>query len=469
MDKSVKILSVKEKIGYGLGDSASSIFYKLFTTFLMFFYTDVFGIPAAAAGTMILVTRIWDAANDPIMGLIADRTSTRWGKFRPYLVWVAVPFGIIGILTFTTPNFGPAGKLAYAYITYTLMMMVYTAINVPYSSLIGVMTSDSIERTSLASYRYFFAYAGGILLQATLFKLSELYGKGNNSLGWQLSIAHFALIAIILFIVTFLWTKERIKPIQNEKPLVKTDLMDLMMNRQWLILLLVVIFAIIFNQLREGAAVYYFKYYIMNTSLQVFGKSVHLEYKTLTSILIPVWTASNMLGVLMATWLARTLGKKQAFNLFMIISVFASLLYYTVTPDCIYYLFILQIVVGIAAGLPLPLMLAMFGDIVDYSEWKTGRRATGLIFSSVSMSQKFGSALGIALTGYILAAFGYQPERITAESQTGIKFMMSVIPALAAGFSVLMLYFYRLNDNYMKGIEVELSKRRGSIGTHTIR
>jgi GPH family glycoside/pentoside/hexuronide:cation symporter len=461
MTQVFKSLSIKEKIGYGIGDSASSIFYKLFTTFLIFFYTDVFGISAAAAGTMILITRFWDAANDPLMGLIADRTSSRWGKFRPYLLWVAIPFGIVGVLTFTTPGYSPAGKLVYAYITYTLLMMVYTAINVPYSSLIGVMTSDSVERTSLASYRYFFAFAGGILVQATLLKLVEYFGKGNDPLGWQISIVCFALIAIVLFFLTFSWTKERVRPIREEKPLLREDLKDLFTNKQWFIMVGVAVFTVIFNQLREGAAVYYFKYYITENDLRLFGSIIHLDYKTLTSILIPVWTASNILGVLMATWLAKTLGKKRAYTLFMIVSVFASLMYYTLKPDNIYYLLILQVVVGIAAGLPIPLMLAMFGDIVDYSEWKTGRRATGLIFSSISMSQKLGSTLGIALTGYILAAFGYRPNQITAETQTGIKLMMSTIPAIAAALSVVLLYFYKLNDTYMKSIESDLSKRRG--------
>jgi glycoside/pentoside/hexuronide:cation symporter, GPH family len=455
-----KLLTFKEKVGYGLGDSASSIFYKLFTTFLMFFYTDVFGIPAAAAATMIIITRFWDAANDPIMGMIADRTNTRWGKFRPYLIWVAVPFGIIGVLTFTTPDFSMAGKIVYAYIVYTLMMMIYTAINVPYSSLIGVMTSDSVERTSLASYRYFFAFAGGILVQATLLKSAQFLGKGNEALGWQLSVAGFAVIAIILFLLTFFWTKERIKPITDQKVNLKDDLKDLLANRQWFIMVGVGIFTVIFNQLREGAAVYYLKYYIEETTIRFIGRTIQLDYQTLVGILIPVWTGSNILGVFMATWLARTLGKKKAYTLFMFISVLASLLYYTVSPTGIVYLLILQVIVGIAAGLPIPLMLSMFGDIVDYSEWKNGRRATGLIFSSISMSQKLGSTFGIALTGYILAGFGYTANQVSSGTQTGIKLMMSVIPAAAAGLSILFLFFYKLNDNYMKGIEEELDKKR---------
>ena len=461
MNKISTKVAFREKLGYGFGDFASSMFYKLFTTFLIFFYTDVFGISAIAAGTMILITRFWDAANDPIMGVIADRTSTRWGKFRPYLLWVAVPFGIIGVLAFTTPDFSPGGKLLYAYMSYTLLMMVYTAINVPYSSLIGVMTTDSVERTSLASYRYFFAFAGGILVQATLLKLAKFYGDGNDALGWQLSVGTFALIAIVFFILTFTLTRERVKPLKQKQSRLKDDLKDLLSNRQWFILLLIGVFTVIFNQLREGAAVYYIKYYIGEQTVNFFGKSVYMDYGTLTSILIPVWTGSNILGVLMATWLAKTLGKKRSYMLFMFISIIASLLYFPVMPENIYYLLSLQIIVGIAAGLPIPIMLAMFGDVADYSEWRTGRRATGLVFSSISMAQKFGSTLGIAITGFILAAFGYTANQVNAETQTGLKFMMSVIPAIAAGLSILFLYFYKLNDKYMKKIESELEERRG--------
>ena len=460
MNKRKDSLLLKEKIGYGVGDAASSIFYKLFTTFLAFFYTDIFGISAGAAATMVLVIRFFDAANDPIMGMIADRTNTRWGKFRPYLLWGAVPFGLIGILTFSTPDLGNGEKLVYAYFTYTLLMIIYTIVNVPYSSLIGVMTSDSIERTSLASFRYFFAFASGILVQATLLKLADRLGKGNDALGFQLTVAGYAVLAVMLFYLTFLWTKERIRPIQEEKPKLVQDLKDLIKNRQWFLMVAVGIFTVIFNQLREGSAVYYLKYYISDTTIQLFGSSVHFDYKTLTGILVPVWTGSNLLGVLMATWLARTLGKKKAYTLFMIISVFASLLYYIVPPTGIFFLLCLQIVVGIAAGLPIPLMLAMFGDIADYSEWKNGRRATGLIFSSISMSQKLGSTFGVALTLYILAAFGYQANQITAHTQTGIKLMMSVIPAVAAALSVVLLIFYKLNDRYMKTVEDELDKRR---------
>ncbi|MCW3806372.1 MFS transporter [Plebeiibacterium marinum] len=452
-------VSFKEKIGYGFGDAASSMFYKLFTTFLIFFYTDVFGISAAAAGTMILITRFWDALNDLIMGAIADRTKTKWGQFRPYLLWFSVPFAIIGVLTFTTPGFAENGKLIYAYVSYSLMMMIYTVVNVPYSSLIGVITSDSVQRTSLASYRYAFAFGGGILVQATLLKMAGVLGGDNEQLGWQMAVGIFGVLSVVFFLLTFFLTRERVKPLKQEKSSIKEDLKDLLHNKQWFILLAVGVFTVIFNQLREGAAVYYLKYYFGEQELMLFGNVWHLDYKALTGILVPVWTGANILGVFMATWMAKTLGKKKAYMVFMIISLVASLLYYPISPNDIYMLLLLQVVVGIAAGLPIPLMLAMFGDIADYSEWKSGRRATGLIFSSISMSQKLGSTLGIALTGYILASVGYSPNNVTAESQTGIRFMMSVVPAVAAGLSVVFLLVYKLNESYMKKVKDELNER----------
>ena len=227
-------LSLREKIGYGFGDAASSMFWKLFSMYLMFFYTDIFGIPAAAVGTMFLITRIWDAAFDPLVGVLGDRTDTRWGKFRPYLLWVAIPFGIIGVLTFTTPALGTGGKLIYAYATYSLMMMIYSLINVPYASLMGVMTADGKERTTLATFRFIFAFAGSLVVLAAaepLVKVFSHVGGGGPSLqrGWQLSAAVFAVLAVVLFWLTFIWTRERIKPV-TQKTSLKHDLADLCRN-----------------------------------------------------------------------------------------------------------------------------------------------------------------------------------------------------------------------------------------------
>lgn len=460
MKKEAFKLPFSEKLGYGIGDFSSSMFYKLFSTFLMFYYTDVFGISAAAVGTMILVTRVWDAANDPIMGAIADRTNTRWGKFRPYLIWMALPFAVTGVACFTAPDLSQVGKIVYAYITYSLLMTVYTAVNVPYSSLIGVMTSDSNERTQLASYRYFFAFSGGIFVQATLLKLVSVFGGENVQAGWQRSIGLYSFIAMAVFIAAFFLVKERIKPITDQNNKLKDDLKDLLHNKQWFILLGVSVLAVIFNQLREGTAVYYFKYYIAEKDVSIFGKMIHFDFETLTGVLIPLWTASNLLGVLLASFMAKKFGKKKSFMICMLISVFASALYYPIQPDNIYHLFVLQIIVGIAAGTPLVLMLAMFGDIADYSELKTGRRATALVFSSITMSQKFGSTLGIAFTGYILAWAGYKADIVNAESQNSIRLLMSIIPAIAALLSVVVLAIYKLSDGYMKEVSEKLESKR---------
>ena len=231
-------VTLKEKIGYGFGDAASSMFWKIFSTYLAFFYTDVFGITAAAAGTMFLVTRIWDTANDPIMGVIGDRTNTRWGKFRPYLLWMAIPFGLIGVLLFTTPNLPMTGKLVYAYVSYTLMMMVYTGINVPYASLLGVMTADSDERTSFASFRMLFAFGGSILVFVIFQPLVDIFKKGvAHTSAYQLTMVVIGLIAVGFFMLTFLWTKERITPPKSQQNNLKEDIKNLIKNVPWFVLL----------------------------------------------------------------------------------------------------------------------------------------------------------------------------------------------------------------------------------------
>src|SRR5665811_908388 len=293
-------LKLKEKIGYGFGDAASSMFWKLFSMYLMFFYTDVFGISATLVGTMFLVTRIWDAAFDPFVGILGDRTETRWGKFRPYLLWVAIPFGIIGVLTFTTPSFAQSGRVIYAFVTYSLMMMVYSMINVPYASLMGVMTADGKERTSLATFRFIFAFGGSLLVLALAEPLVDIFsklGKGGVNLqqGWQLAAVVFALIAITFFMFTFSWTRERIKP-ATVKTSLKKDLTDLLHNSPWFILLGAGVSAIFFNSIRDGAATYYFKYYIQGQSAFSIN-AINLTI-TLSSLYFVLGQAANIVGVL---------------------------------------------------------------------------------------------------------------------------------------------------------------------------
>lgn len=456
----VESLKLKEKIGYGFGDFASSMFWKIFSMFLMYYYTDIVNLSPESVGTMLLLTRLWDGVNDPLMGIIADRTNTLQGKFRPFLLWGAIPFGLIGIITFSIPSLGPSGKLIYAYITYTLMMMVYTFVNVPYASLLGVMTDIPRERTSLSSFRFIGAYAGGMVMTASIPLLLQQFKSMDfsDARGFQLSVVIYATIAAFFFIMTYAWTKERLKPVAG-KTSIKDDLKDLAKNGQWFIMLGACIAVLIFNSLRDGSIQYYFKYYIQNQTFPLFGE---VAWEKLSGAYMTIWLASNMLGVLLANPVSSKIGKRSAFIFAMILAAVFSVWLFFMTPDDILAIFVLNVFIGIAAGIVLPLIWSMYADISDYSEHKTGRRATGLIFSSSSMSQKMGWTLGGAITGWILAAYGFEANAIQSEeSIVGIRMLISIYPAVGAGIAVLFLLAYRLSDRVMEQITSELREKRG--------
>ncbi|WP_224491128.1 MFS transporter [Robertkochia flava] len=452
-------LRLKGKVGYGFGDFASSMFWKLFSMFLMIYYTDVVELSPASVGTMFLLTRLWDGLNDPIMGIIADRTNTKKGKFRPYLLWIAIPFGIIGVLTFSTFDFSPSGKLIYAYVTYTLMMMIYTAINVPYSSLMGVMTSDTKERTSLASFRFIGAYSGGIFMTATVPYLLDFFESfsSNEAQSYQLTVAVYAVIAAIFFIMTYKWTRERVAPL-TQKSSIANDLKDLAKNGQWFIMLGAGVAVLIFNSLRDGSIMFYFKYLTEDQNLPIVGL---VEWDKLAGAYMTLWLVANLLGVLLAKPVSAKFGKKSTFIASMLISSIFSFLFYWVDPEAVGVIFAFNLIIGLSAGVVLPLIWSMYADIADYSEWKTGRRATGLVFSSSSMSQKLGWTLGGAVTGWLLAIYGFEANtQQSAESLEGIKMMMSIYPALGALLASLVLSTYKLNDTVMDGITSTLAARR---------
>lgn len=454
-------LGLREKISYGLGDFASSMFWKLFSMFLLFFYTDIFGISAAAVGTMFLVTRIWDAANDPLMGIISDRTKSRWGQFRPYLLFIAVPFAIIGVLTFYTPDLSQNGKLIYAYVTYSLMMMVYTAVNVPYASLMGVMSSNSNERTSLASWRFIGAFSGGLMVTATANSFVAYFSQDTTqAVGFQWTITIYAVIAALLFILTFAGTKERLQPTVSQRGSLKNDLKDLMRNKPWFVMLAANISILIFISLRDGSILFYFKYFIGDQTVAILGESYHFTATVLSSAYMSVWLGTNILGVILAKPLAAGLGKKKTFSLSALISAILSFVFFFVAADQIGIIFLLNILIGISSGIVMPLGWSMYADIADYSEWKTGRRATGLIFSSSSMSQKFGWTLGGALSGWLLAAFGFQANvEQTYESLLGIRLMISAAAAVGAMMSFFFMQFYMLDEDFMQEVGKELKER----------
>lgn len=398
-------ITFKEKIAYGCGDFASSMFWKLFSMFLLFFYTDVFGISAATVGTMFLVTRIWDAINDPIMGVICDRTNTRWGKFRPYLLFGAIPFAIIGVITFSTPNLNSTGKLIYAYITYSLMMMIYTLVNVPYSSLMGVMTNNTNDRTSLASYRFIGAFSGGLVVTATAYFLINYFGgETNPAKGYQYTVGVFAALAAIFFWLTFAGTEERLQPAKEISPSLKDDLKDITKNTPWFIMLGAGISILIFNSLRDGSILYYFKYYIQDQNISIFGSNYSFTHTELASLYMTIWLATNIIGVVLAKPISLKIGKKKTFLLSTISSAILSFLIFFLKPDQIAFVFLSNILIGISAGIVLPLIWSMYADIADFSEWKKREKGNGVnlfVFLNVSKiwMDTWRRNIGLAVSG----------------------------------------------------------------------
>ena len=463
-------IGLSEKIGYGLGDMSSSMFWKLFGAYLMLFYTDVFGISAAVVGTMFAVTRVWDSFFDPVVGAFADRTSSRWGRFRPYLLFLAVPFGLIGVITFLTPPFDNTGKIIYAYVTYALMMMVYSAINVPYASLLGVMSPDPSHRNTLATYRMTFAYLGSFIALLLFMPLVNAFGGGDVNgptrlwftapqFGWFMAVVVIAAICVVLFLACFALTKERVEPIKHEKTSLKTDFRDLVHNKPWWILLGAGVSSLVFNSIRDGATVYYFKYYVDETAvgnISILG----LPF-VLSGIYLGVGQAANIVGVILAAPVSNRIGKRNTFILAMALATVLSVIFFWFNKDQLYLIFVFQILISICAGSIFPLLWSMYADCADYSELRTGNRATGLIFSSSSMSQKFGWAFGSAITGWMLAQFGFKANAVqSAETIQGIKMFLSILPAVGALLSLVFIYFYPLSESKMKKITAELQEKR---------
>lgn len=458
------MIKLTEKIGYGFGDMASSMFWKLFGAYLMIFYTDVFGLPAAVVGTMFLITRIWDSAFDPIVGVVADRTHSRWGKFRPYLLWLAVPFGIIGVLTFVTPDWSPIGKLVYAYVTYSLMMMIYSAINVPYASLLGVMSPNPKERNTLSTYRMTFAYIGSFIALLLFMPLVNFFSGnskdlGDQQTGWTVAVVVIAILCIILFFGCFAWTKERVKPIKEAQNPLKEDLKDLFKNKPWWILLGAGVAALVFNSIRDGATVYYFKYFVVEedyATVSFFGMSF-----VLSGLYLALGQAANIIGVIAAAPVSNRIGKRNTYMWAMIIATVLSVIFYWFDKEDLIWMFVFQALISICAGSIFPLLWSMYADCADYSELKTGNRATGLIFSSSSMSQKFGWAIGTAITGWLLGFFGFQANVVQSEEAiSGIKMFLSFLPAVGTILSVVFISMYPLTEKKMKDITTELECKR---------
>ena len=445
-------LSLKEKVGYGLGDTASHFVWDMVGFWILIFYTDTFGISAAAAGTIMLVARIWDMVSDPLMGIIADRTNTRWGKFRPYILWMALPYSILAVLTFSTPDLGPTGKILYAGITYLLLMTVFTAINLPYSSLGAVMTSDSYERAGLNSYRFIFAFIGQFIVTGSALYLAMYFGKGDNAKGYQYTLILFSVISFILFMITFSTTKERVLPPVGQKQNLKKDLRNLFKNGPWVILFFVGIISFIMFAMQNLSIAYYFKYYVgQEENVQVFNV---------------IGTVALIAGIPLSKPLSKRFGKRNVYVASSLISGLFFILLYIPGEDSVVSIYVLNILAKFTYAPAVPLLWTMLADTADYSEWKTGRRSTGLVFSAATFAQKAGWGIGGALAGWLLAIYQFTPNiEQTSSALIGIKLLISVIPGILYMSCAILLYFYTIDHNTCLIMQKDLEARREELNT----
>jgi sugar (glycoside-pentoside-hexuronide) transporter len=441
-------LSFGEKFGYGLGDMAANFVFQAMLALQLDFYTHTFGLTPAQAGTLFLVVGLGVACLNPVMGVIADRTNTRWGKFRPWLLWSAVPFSVIGVLTFTTPNISPAAKIIYAWTTYILLRVVYTVNNVPYASLTAVMTSDPDERTSIASYRQIFANSAGFIVASLAIPMVRFFGHGNDALGYQLTMGLLSVLSVIFFIIAFLSTKERVQPDPQQKADLGQDLSDLFKNRSWVVLFMATLFYFMAIVIRGNVMLPYFRYVAGNANLFSWFSGFGL--------------ASLVAGVACSTAVAVRVGKRQLFIASMFLAGAFSTALLFISPHATVVIIGTEVLRQFSFGLSGPILWAMMGDVADYGEWKTGRRASGTVTAAVVFALWAGLALGGAIAGWLFSFYGFVSEAPvqTAHAQSGILLTASVWAGLAFFATAVCLLFYPISREVNRKIALELAERR---------
>lgn len=451
-------LSLTEKVGYGLGDMASNFYMGFFGLFLLYYYTDVFGISPAAAATMLLVTKIIDAISDPAMGLIADRTNTRWGKYRPYLLWIAIPYALLGYLLFLGPELSDTGKLIFAYISYSLVMLAYTAINVPYSALLAVISPSAEERCKATQYRFVFASLGTLTVGALATPLVGWLGGDDELLGFRLTIVLFAVLSVLLYWLTFVSTRERIKP-EPHNSTVREDFGALFKNPSWLVLVVTGILVVVGLIARFASIIYYTKYYLNDD-----GSNVFLFLDT-TAFLTSCGLIGQLIGALITPMLAARFEKHHLVAAMNLLHVALLGLCFVIPPEQFGLIVLVHSLGILTFGVIITLLFSMYTDCAEYGEWRTGKHTAGLIVSASMFSLKFGSAVGGALPGFILAAVGFVANEIQTDTAiTGIRVMFSALPAvffLAAG---LLILFYKIDRATLTQVERELAERRQGSG-----
>lgn len=481
-------LSITEKVGYSLGDLAANLIFQTLMTFLAFFYTDVYNIPASKAAAIIFTGGMIGACFNPIMGIIADRTVTRWGKFRPWILWTSVPFGISALLAFSTPDFSDDGKIIYALSTYIFLVIMYSANNLPYAALSGVLTGNMKERNSLSSYRFVAVMVAQFIIQVLLLPLVIILGDGDKASGFSKIMTVFALVGIVCFLITFITTRERVVTSVEQKSSIKQDILDLMKNRPWVIILSVTILIFITLALKGGMTIYYFEHFLNKEQVALFldSSGFNTLISNLNSLLIGVglsefqWPKDAatsgfslfnacgilfmILGIFISKPLADRYGKRDVFSLSLLIATLTLGLFYFYSPTSIIAVFTTQIIHGFFYGVTIPLLWAMIADVADYSEWKNNRRATAIIFSAMIFGLKVGLSVGGSLVAIILAYYGYNNELPvqTPETAQGIKLSISVFAAIPFALAIIILFAYEINRKMEHVIESELLQRRAT-------
>jgi glycoside/pentoside/hexuronide:cation symporter, GPH family len=460
-------VSLRERLSYGLGDFASGLYWHTFTLYLTFFYTDVFGLSALAAGTLLGMSRSLDALFDPVWGAVADRTRTRWGSFRPYLLWMSAPLALAGVLAFTVPELAPGAKTVWAWLTFNVLMLVFTGINIPYTALLAVLSPDPAERTSLASIKFIFAFAASMVVSAAVLPLCRALGAGNAALGWQRCFMWIGALATITLLVTFFNTRERVPPPRQQAANVLGDLRDMFTNGAWLIL---VSFTLLFNvtlAVRVSVIVHYFKYYVGSQTVALpallpeMGGTRSWSMEELVAAFNTSGALASLCGVVLMPALARAIGRKPAFVWSYAVVLASTAAVYWVRPDQVVLFFCLGLASTFAGGPLSPLLWAMYADTVDYAEWKTQRRSTGLVFATALLASKQGWAIGAAVSLGLLSQVGFVANADQApESLHGLLLLVSVVPATIGAVALVLMLFYPLDDAQVSRIGAELNARR---------
>ena len=437
------MVSAKEKIAYGLGDTASNFIFQTVMLFLTFYYTDVVGIPAAAVGSMFLLVRVFDAVTDPLMGSLADRTRTRWGAYRPYLLWLALPFALCSVLAFTSPEWlTEEGKLYYAFITYALLMIMYTAINIPYSALGGVLSADASERVSIQSYRFVFAMGGGLLVTSFMLPLVDYLGNGNEALGYQRAMIVMSIVGMVLFLLCFAGTKERVKPANETPAPYKTQLAAIWQNDQCRVLCMVAIVLLTGMVMRNTLALYYVKYV--------------LQRPEAATLCVTAGMVGSIIGCALANPIAKRFCKIKVYTWLQLASAAVCIVNYFVPYQAWFTAIALHFLWGLILQMATPLLWAKIADVVDYGEDKTGLRMTGLTYSTVVFFIKVGLALGGALAGWLLASVNYQPDAFSPDVAKGIVALFCIGPAIASIGVAIIMRWYTLDNQKMMAIQQRL-------------